>query len=264
MPCRINKKREWKGRNLLEASHSPVNGSFVTLTYNDDHLPKDGSLVKRDVQNYLKRFRLKFGGGLRYFAVGEYGEINWRPHYHLLLFNAAPWDWEKQIIEAWQPRGFVTVYEINVERCNYVCDYATKRLTIAEDPRLGGRNREFFLSSRRPPIGHLGYLQLLDAMYTRSGSISIAKTGDVPSSFRFDGNTYPICRRWRARMRDDIGIPAPGPGDRAEKTIIALNKTDEQRMQERLRKYYEQAEAQSKAEKLWREHRRKQRARRTL
>lgn len=46
-----------------------------------------------DVQNYIKRLRkhlsLKLGSyeTLHYYAVGEYGPVHFRPHYHLLLFT---------------------------------------------------------------------------------------------------------------------------------------------------------------------------------
>ena len=46
-----------------------------------------------DVQNYIKRLRkhlsLKLGSyePLHYYAVGEYGPVHFRPHYHLLLFT---------------------------------------------------------------------------------------------------------------------------------------------------------------------------------
>ena len=46
-----------------------------------------------DVQNYIKRLRkhlsLKLGSyeTLHFYAVGEYGPIHFRPHYHLLLFT---------------------------------------------------------------------------------------------------------------------------------------------------------------------------------
>ena len=46
-----------------------------------------------DVQNYIKRLRkylfnkLGFYGSLHFYAVGEYGPVHFRPHFHLLLFT---------------------------------------------------------------------------------------------------------------------------------------------------------------------------------
>lgn len=94
---------------------------FVTLTYDDDHLPlsKQGypTLVKRDLQLYIKRLRERHNEyrksynlspvKLTYYAVGEYGTQFGRPHYHLILFNCEP----EVISNAWlqdgEPIGFV-------------------------------------------------------------------------------------------------------------------------------------------------------------
>lgn len=66
---------------------------FVTWTYDDEHLPANASLSKRDFQlmvmrlrkvlykQYSKEFRI------RYFACGEYGDLTHRPHYHAIIFG---------------------------------------------------------------------------------------------------------------------------------------------------------------------------------
>ena len=47
-------------------------------------------LRKIDLQNFFKRFRYYAGKitkeRVRYFAVGEYGPVHFRPHYHVLLY----------------------------------------------------------------------------------------------------------------------------------------------------------------------------------
>ena len=48
-------------------------------------------LSKRDLQLFIKRLRKKLSKyeAIRYYAVGEYGPVHFRPHYHLLLwFNS--------------------------------------------------------------------------------------------------------------------------------------------------------------------------------
>lgn len=47
----------------------------------------DKNLHLEHLQKFFKRLRKKFGEGIRYFACGEYGSKNGRPHYHALLFN---------------------------------------------------------------------------------------------------------------------------------------------------------------------------------
>lgn len=154
-PCRINKRREWTGRILLETQFNPAS-SFVTLTYADGFEPRteDGeksTLSKRHLQQFLNRFR-KENGHFRYFACGEYGEKSTqRPHYHLILFGipATP-SWEERIRYAWSVPldqsegnhqhqfkingkwraliGWVSIAEVNQARAAYVASYTVKKL----------------------------------------------------------------------------------------------------------------------------------------
>lgn len=58
---------------------------FITLTYDDEHLPEDGTLVLSDWQDFAKRTRKKYK--FRFYHCGEYGDINGRPHYHAAIFG---------------------------------------------------------------------------------------------------------------------------------------------------------------------------------
>lgn len=73
---------------------------FITLTYEDEHLPPYGSLSKRDYQLFLKRLRQhtyrNYGVKIRYFLVGEYGDKTKRPHYHAIIFGWFPPDAKKR------------------------------------------------------------------------------------------------------------------------------------------------------------------------
>lgn len=79
--------------------------SFISKTETSSPYGKDGELSDRygdnllpflnyvDVQNYIKRLRkhlfqqLGSYETLHYYAVGEYGPVHFRPHYHILLFT---------------------------------------------------------------------------------------------------------------------------------------------------------------------------------
>lgn len=79
--------------------------SFIAKTKTASPYGKEGELSNRygdnlipflnyvDVQNYIKRLRkhlsqkLGFYETLHFYAVGEYGPVHFRPHYHLLLFT---------------------------------------------------------------------------------------------------------------------------------------------------------------------------------
>ena len=65
---------------------------FITLTYNNNNLPKYKSLVKKELQDFFKRLRKKYGEGIRYYACGEYGPKGKRPHYHAIIFGWKPKD----------------------------------------------------------------------------------------------------------------------------------------------------------------------------
>ena len=54
--CRQRKLSQWCFRCLREANQSKMLPFFLTLTYNDKHLPTFG-LYKRDIQLFLKRLR---------------------------------------------------------------------------------------------------------------------------------------------------------------------------------------------------------------
>ena len=103
--CRINKRREWSTRIMLE-SLSHEENVFVTLTYSDKHIPKGESLDPDDLRKFWKRLRKGLDDTLnkeinpnkykcyqrkrfpiRYYACGEYGDSTKRPHYHAIIFG---------------------------------------------------------------------------------------------------------------------------------------------------------------------------------
>lgn len=126
---------------ISEQSH------FVTLTYNNDFIPiqENGykTLHTADLQNFFKRLRkyhherfksnaeqLHKSGKrftpIRYYAVGEYGSRNWRPHYHVILFNAEIAD----IISAWslggRAIGDVHIGKVEAASIGYCLKYISK------------------------------------------------------------------------------------------------------------------------------------------
>lgn len=84
--CKAARATQWAHRCMHEASLYDHN-RFLTLTYDNDHLPPNGWLKLRDVQLWMKRLRKVIPTKLRYFLTGEYGANTGRPHYHALLFN---------------------------------------------------------------------------------------------------------------------------------------------------------------------------------
>lgn len=174
--CRLDRASSWSVRCQHEAALFDRN-CFVTLTYDDDSIPVDGSLFYRHVQLFLKRLRKEFRGDaagpngrfpIRFFCGGEYGEVTSRPHYHLLLFN---FDFPqkskigKRIFDSpalsrlW-PHGHSNVGSLTPASAAYVSKYAVKKVYGRDsdlayvDAATGAvRRSEFCTMSRRPGIG---------------------------------------------------------------------------------------------------------------
>jgi len=211
MNCRINRQRSWIGKILLEEAHSKSISSFLTLTYNEENCPQDGSLVRHDLNAYINRIRGGSLGKIRYFAVGEYGTKNIRPHYHMILFGNPAEEWEQYLNQKWinqdgEPMGFTTVGDLRPGGAAYIAGYCTKKMTSKDDPRLEGKEPEFSLMSRKPPLGKAGMDHILALCTTKSGALAIAKHGDVPSTFRVQGKQYPFSPYWKSWLREQLGI----------------------------------------------------------
>ena len=190
--CRIKRSRDWTVRIMNEASLYS-NNCFVTLTYDDEHLPADGTLVPRDLQLFIKRLRKKFIGlepvivdgevtyPIRFYACGEYGSKSERPHYHLILFN---FDFvDKQIAPKFCKKGSIlyvseslstlwkygisTIGFVTSESAGYVAKYCTKKiLGDKSEEHYHGRQIEFSRSSNRPGIGYRWIEENYDIVYT--------------------------------------------------------------------------------------------------
>lgn len=150
IPCLQNKRNDWSFR--LEQEHKfSKSAYFVTLTYDQKHMPTDQSLDVRHLQLYLKRLRKMMGDQkIRYYAVGEYGSKSGRPHYHLLLFNAV----EKYCRDAWRdikgnPIGIVHIGNVTPASVAY----CTKYIIQPELKSPEGKKKAFATMSRAYGIG---------------------------------------------------------------------------------------------------------------
>lgn len=158
LACRITKRREWSMRCVHELHMHDGTGLFVTLTYDEDHLPDDLSLNPIHLRNFVKRLRSRLSPlRFRYFGCGEYGELNGRPHYHLLLFGLSrehlldifeSWkfcDWDRLMRDPFRkPIGNITT-----QTCQYVAGYMNKKYSgqLASD-YYGSKVLPFRVSSQ--------------------------------------------------------------------------------------------------------------------
>lgn len=221
MNCRINNKRVWTSRILLEALFYRCS-LFVTLTYSDQEnswlpITETGrpTLNPEHLKRFIRRLRKKTKhiSPVRYFGVGEYGEKTERPHYHIMLFGAGP-EFEPFIHKAWrdsdgEPLGFVTVGLFNADRAAYIAGYTTKKMTQPGDRRLGDRYPEFARMSTKGLNRGLGYCAvgwLADVMGESHGLRQMKRYGDVWSTVRIDGKIYPLGRYIRRGLREALGL----------------------------------------------------------
>lgn len=105
--CRINDTTDWTIRSVFEL-HSHETASFVTLTYNEENYPKNGSVSKMFLQEFYDELQHKYkyrtGKTLRFFSCGEYGDHTHRAHYHGIIYGLNPDPFDKKIwIESLSP-----------------------------------------------------------------------------------------------------------------------------------------------------------------
>lgn len=136
--CREEQARQWAVRITHEAQQYEQS-SFVTLSYSDENIPTHGSLNYADLQKFWKRLR-KAVGRLRYYAVGEYGDKSFRPHYHACIFGHAFINqriilrttptllWTCPTLQKAWGLGHVSVGALTFQSARYTASYVTKKL----------------------------------------------------------------------------------------------------------------------------------------
>ncbi len=151
---------------------------FITLTYDNEHLPEDGSLKKRHFQLFMKRLRKYFPNSkIRYFHCGEYGAKLARPHYHAILFNFDFLDkvfhsqsgdnrlYTSEVLSKIWAHGFCIIGSVSFESAAYVARYIMKKVTgeaagehYADKDTGVSRTPEYTTMSRGGKNGHgIGY-----------------------------------------------------------------------------------------------------------
>ena len=155
--CKIHKRKEWSLRMLHELSYYD-DSIFITLTYNDDHLPENNSLVKNDLVKFFKRLRRDLSRSekprsIKYFACGEYGseEFTERPHYHAIIFGLSLSVYDKQLISSNWSYGFVSFGIAEADSIRYVAQYIDKKY-------YGDMEVEKYTNTGRIPVFKLSSL----------------------------------------------------------------------------------------------------------
>lgn len=195
--CKLERARQWAVRCMHEASLYERN-CFITLTYNDEHLPLHGLLVYDEFQRFMKRLRKRFKGRrVRFFMCGEYGEDHDRPHFHACLFN---FDFDDRVYFKTSPSGskiytskildslwcgkggdsfgFATVGDVDFNSAGYVARYTLKKsvgrgsdinyqTVDMETGEVFLKPREFTHMSLKPGIGAGFYRKWFSDIFPR-------------------------------------------------------------------------------------------------
>lgn len=209
--CRLDRSGQWAIR-LHHESKLHETSCFVTLTYDDLHLPDSGSLVKKHCQDFMKRLRRRHayhnnGAQLRYYLCGEYGDDTGRPHYHAILFGVDFADKRKhskgsngdqiytsEVLDGLWRFGHCYIGSVTPESCGYVSRYIMKKVTgdLAEDHyrRVNLETGEVFDllpeyndMSRRPGIGKGYFDQYKKDFFPRDSAVVKGKERKVPKYY---------------------------------------------------------------------------------
>lgn len=197
-------------RCVYEASLHEDN-AFITLTYDAEHLPPGGTLIKKDFQDFAKRLRKRFPihthGKIKYYHCGEYGERLGRPHYHALLFgidfpdkehwkNSASGEaiFTSEILSRLWPSGFCTTGAVTFESAAYVARYVMKKKTGAQaaehyrrvDPDTGEVHEllpEYTTMSLKSPIAKDWYQRFKTDVYPSDSVVLRGKEMKPPKFY---------------------------------------------------------------------------------
>lgn len=225
MGCKLERSRQWSIRMMHEARYHPQN-CFLTLTYDDQNVPANYGLDLRHFQLFMKRLRKSLAQKIRFFACGEYGDLNGRPHYHAIIFNYDPPDrlfharsnsgqpiYSTETVRGLWGHGFVTTQDVTHQSCAYVARYVTKKIKSGDQfgadryyrlsPIDGAFHQvrpEFAVMSRRPGIGSAFAADFKSDFYP-SGFIVVDGIRQAPPKFYISKLTEREQRRLKLQSR---------------------------------------------------------------
>jgi len=198
--CRARRGQEWAARCLHESQLHEKN-CFLTLTYDDEHLPEDGGLDVTHWQKFAKRMRKQLGP-FRFYHCGEYGEENKRPHYHALVFGQDFSEdrqlfkrgknplWTSETLSGLWKYGHTSIGRLDYGTASYVARYVMKKLTGERgENEYGQLKPPYATMSRRPGIG--------------AGWIDTYETDIYPADFLIiEGRKLPVPKFYDGRVEN--------------------------------------------------------------
>lgn len=231
--CRLERSRQWAVR-LMKELKLHDRSSFLTLTYDDDHIHRLPSgkptLVLEDIQLFMKRLRKHFEPHpLRFFQCGEYGERTGRPHHHMILFGedfckdrVAVEDsrsgfsqYESETLSRLWPFGRCVISEVTFESAAYVARYCVKKVT-GKGSRFhySGAKPEFITMSRNPGIAARFFDEYKADIYPADIVVpDVGRPASLPPKFfdvlleRVDPSLFELVKKKRVEGLDFYSDP---------------------------------------------------------
>lgn len=193
--CRQKKRYRWVARLMME--HQTSDSSvFLTLTFDDDHLPNPPYVSKRDLQLFFKRLRkLISPRKIRYYACAEYGEERGRPHYHAIVYGLSLKD--RDVVNSAWGQGFTSLDKVELGSIAYVAGYVSKKFIHTKEFETTGevKEKEFALMSRRPALGSGFIEKLLPIAFSQNPY-------DVLSTITIGKQNFPLDRTIKEKLRN--------------------------------------------------------------
>lgn len=179
---------------------------FVTLTYDDHHLPDPPHVSKPHLQKFLKRLRYYVEPiKIRYYGVGEYGDRSFRPHYHCVIYGL-DWVLNREVVKkSWpycDPDIGIDIGELNQKSASYVTGYVTKKILKKQKkhPVNYGKTDEFMISSKG--IGKVCALEIAQ-------QLKLNKHWDKKKILKFIARgtkRYPLGRFLVRKCAEEMGV----------------------------------------------------------
>lgn len=198
--CRFDLAEGWGIRCHHEAKMHPGGTVFVTLTFDQEHLPRDMSVRREHAVAFIKAIReavKPLGGSIdSHFGSAEYGSLRGRPHFHFLLYG---WNFPDRKIykmqrgfylyesallsKAW-PFGRALLGTVTFKSARYCAGYAMKKVgpksklfakQYTRQSEVDGEyyrvEPEFAAMSRQPSLGHRWFDKFQSDVYPRDECI---------------------------------------------------------------------------------------------
>lgn len=142
--CRVDRADAWAIRCSHDAQmvEYSTGSAFLTLTFDNEHLPASNSGDVTTGQGFMKSLRkLVAPAKIRFFLVMEYGEKHGRVHYHVLIFGfdfpdrvyshtskGGHREFTSELLSKAWPYGRATLGSVTFQSARYCASYAQKKV----------------------------------------------------------------------------------------------------------------------------------------